>query len=129
MAERALHPVEFAVGAYRFGHSQVRPSYRANFTGNPGGTPFFAMIFRETASPAGDPDDLSGSVRAPRRFIDWPTFFDFGDGNVRPNKKIDMTLSTALFRLPGTVVGHRLRASSKPTGCDTAHRRSRAIAV
>ena len=24
-------PVEFSVGAYRFGHSQVRPSYRANF--------------------------------------------------------------------------------------------------
>lgn len=99
-------PVEFAVGAYRFGHSQVRPSYRANFTGNPGGTPFFAMIFRETPVPADDPDDLSGSVRAPRRFVDWPTFFDFGDNQVRPNKKIDTTLSTALFRLPGTVVGH-----------------------
>jgi len=26
-----LIPVEFAVGAYRFGHSQVRPSYRLNF--------------------------------------------------------------------------------------------------
>ena len=25
-------PVEFSVAAYRFGHSQVRPSYRANFT-------------------------------------------------------------------------------------------------
>ena len=24
-------PVEFSVAAYRFGHSQVRPSYRANF--------------------------------------------------------------------------------------------------
>ncbi|TCP33579.1 heme peroxidase family protein [Sphingomonas sp. BK235] len=99
-------PVEFAVGAYRFGHSQVRPSYRANFTGSPGGAPFFAMIFREQSLPADDPDDLSGSVRAPRRFVDWPTFFDFGDGEVKPNKKIDTTLSTALFRLPGTVVAH-----------------------
>ncbi|MBJ6121814.1 peroxidase family protein [Sphingomonas mollis] len=106
-------PVEFAVAAYRFGHSQVRPSYRANFTGNPGGTPFFAMIFRENATPAGDPDDLSGSVRAPRRFIDWPTFFDFNDGQVKPNKKIDTTLSTALFRLPGTVVPHP-NATSNP---------------
>jgi hypothetical protein len=82
-------PVEFSVAAYRFGHSQVRPSYRANFTGNPGNTPFFAMIFR-----------------AKRRFIDWPTFFDFGDGNVRPNKKIDTVLSTALFRLPSKIVAN-----------------------
>lgn len=97
-------PVEFSVAAYRFGHSQVRPSYRANFTGNPGGTPFFAMIFTPTPSSPTDPDDLSGGKRAPRRFIDWPTFFDFGDGNVRPNKMIDSTLSTALFKLPASVV-------------------------
>ena len=99
-------PVEFSVAAYRFGHSQVRPSYRANFTGNPGGTPFFGMIFNATSLPLGDPDDLSGGSRAPRRFIDWPTFFDFGDGNVRPNKKIDTILSTALFHLPGSVVAN-----------------------
>jgi hypothetical protein len=97
-------PVEFSVAAYRFGHSQVRPSYRANFTGNPNGQPFFAMIFTPTPSDPMDPDDLSGGCRSPRRFIDWPTFFDFGDGNVRPNKKIDSILSTALFKLPGSVV-------------------------
>lgn len=98
-------PVEFSVAAYRFGHSQIRPSYRANFTGGPGGDPHFAMIFSPTPSDALDPDDLSGGCRAPRRFIDWPTFFDFGDGNVRPNKKIDTSLSTALFRLPRSIVG------------------------
>lgn len=97
-------PVEFSVAAYRFGHSQVRPSYRANFTGNPGGQPFFGLIFTPTPSDPLDPDDLSGGCRAPRRFIDWPTFFDFGDGSVKPNKKIDTTLSTPLFRLPGSVV-------------------------
>lgn len=99
-------PVEFSVAAYRFGHSQIRPSYRANFTGNPGDTPFFAMIFTPTPSDPLDPDDLSGGCRAPRRFVDWPTFFDFHDGNVKPNKKIDTTLSTALFKLPGSVVPH-----------------------
>lgn len=105
-------PVEFSVAAYRFGHSQVRPSYRANFTGNPGGKPFFGMIFTPTPSDPLDPDDLSGTCRAPRRFVDWPTFFDFGDGNVRPNKKIDTSLSTALFHLPGTVVSHPDPASN-----------------
>jgi len=99
-------PVEFSVAAYRFGHSQIRPSYRANFTGNPGGQPFFGMIFTPTPSNPLDPDDLSGGCRAARRFVDWPTFFDFGDGQVRPNKKIDTTLSTALFKLPGSVVAN-----------------------
>lgn len=97
-------PVEFSVAAYRFGHSQVRPSYRANFAGHKG-EPFFAFIFdADGTSNREDPDDLTASVRAPRRFIDWPTFFDFGDGEVRQNKKIDTILSTALFKLPGSVV-------------------------
>ncbi len=97
-------PVEFSVAAYRFGHSQIRPSYRANFTGNPGGQPFFAMIFTPTPSNPADPDDLSGGCRSPRRFVDWPTFFDFGDSHVRPGKKIDTTMSSALFKLPASVV-------------------------
>ena len=99
-------PVEFSVACYRFGHSQVRPSYRANFDGD-NGNPFFAFIFNPDGpgNPA-DPVDLSGSARAPRRFIDWPTFFDFNDDNVKNNKKIDITLSTPLFTLPPTVVAH-----------------------
>lgn len=97
-------PVEFSVAAFRMGHSQVRPSYRANFTGN-NGQPFFGFIFTPTPSNPLDPDDLSGGARAPRRFIDWPTFFDFGDGNVRPNKKLDITLSTSLFALPKSTIG------------------------
>jgi hypothetical protein len=95
-------PVEFSVGAYRFGHSQVRPSYRANF-GASDGDEFFAFIFKEDAAFAisPDPDDLRGGRRAKRRFIDWQTFFDFGDGKVRPNKRIDTKLSSVLFDLLG----------------------------
>jgi hypothetical protein len=101
-------PVEFSVAAYRFGHSQVRPSYRANFGAAAGGapaTPFFALVFNPAADGASpDPDDLRGGRRAPRRFVDWPTFFNFGDALVRPNKRIDTTLSSVLFALPDTVV-------------------------
>jgi hypothetical protein len=100
-------PVEFSVGAYRFGHSQVRPSYRANF-GTSATDPaqqFFAMIFDPAAPDASDPADLRGARRASRRFIDWQTFFDFGDGRVRRNKKIDTTLSTPLFDLMGQPPG------------------------
>lgn len=96
-----LIPVEFAVAAYRFGHSQVRPSYRLNF-GPDNGSPFFAFIFDDTADPNDpDPNDLRGGKRAPRRFVDWQTFFNFGDGNARPNKKIDSKLSSVLMLLPG----------------------------
>ena len=96
-------PVEFSVAAYRFGHSQVRPSYRANFgtsVSNPA-QQFFALIFDPTAADSNDPADLRGGKRAPRRFIDWQTFFDFGDGRARRNKKIDTKLSTVLFELMG----------------------------
>ncbi|HVM02832.1 MAG TPA: heme peroxidase family protein, partial [Acidimicrobiales bacterium] len=92
-------PVEFQTAAYRFGHSMVRPSYRANMTGQDGG-PFVGLIFDAGAEPSDDPGDLVGGFRAPRRFVGWETFFDFGDGNVRNNKLIDTKLSTPLFHLP-----------------------------
>jgi Animal haem peroxidase len=92
-------PVEFQAAAYRFGHSMVRPSYRANFT-SLAGQPFFAIIFDPSQENSPDPDDLRGGFRAQRRFIGWQTFFDFGDGNMRPNKLIDTKISTPLFDLP-----------------------------
>jgi len=100
-------PVEFQTGTYRMGHSMVRPSYRANLAGDNGG-PFFGMIFDPSVQDGDlDPVDLRGGARAPRRFIGWQTFFDFGDGNVKPNKKIDTKISTPLFNLPlGAIASH-----------------------
>ena len=100
-------PVEFSVAAYRFGHSQVRPSYRGNF-GTSSTDPtkqFFALVFKPSSTTPGDPDDLRGGCRAGRRFIDWQTFFDFGDGRAKPNKMIDTTLSSILFHLMGQSTG------------------------
>jgi Animal haem peroxidase len=96
----AYIPVEFQI-AYRFGHSMVRPSYRANFTGNDG-APFFAFVFDGTPSDAGEPADLRGGARSSRRFVGWQTFFRFPgfEADVRPNKRIDTKLSTPLFDLP-----------------------------
>jgi hypothetical protein len=103
-------PVEFQAAAYRFGHSMVRPSYRANLAGD-NGQPFFGMIFDPVAEGQTDPIDLRGGARAPRRFVGWQTFFNFGsiprpsgDGtlaeDVKPNKTIDTRISTPLFNLP-----------------------------
>ena len=95
-------PIEFSASAYRFGHSQIRPSYRLNF-GATGGAPFFVFLFDDAQDPASpDPADLRGGKRAARRFVDWQTFFDFGDGNVRNNKRIDGKLSSVLMALPGS---------------------------
>ena len=94
-------PVEWQM-AYRFGHSMVRPSYRANMKGD-NGLPFFGMIFDSKGQGSADPVDLRGGARAPRRFIGWQTFFDFGgtfSADVRPNKLIDTKISTPLFHLP-----------------------------
>jgi hypothetical protein len=95
-------PVEFQI-AYRFGHSLIRPSYRANLAGDVGKQPFFGMIFDPAGEGMADPVDLRGGARARRRFIGWQTFFNFGGDqavNVRPNKVIDTRISTPLFHLP-----------------------------
>jgi hypothetical protein len=104
-------PVEFQGAAYRFGHTMIRPSYRANRVGNvgtdPGAPAFFGMIFDPAGEGQADPVDLRGGAPKPRRFIGWETFFDFGlqefNGSgpaVKPNKIIDARISSPLFLLP-----------------------------
>jgi len=108
----ATMPVEFQGACFRLGHTMVRPSYRANRFGDKG-KPFFGFIFdpslADLAPATGvDPTDLRGGFRAPRRFIGWETFFDFGDGNVKPNKQMDPHISTPLFTLPlGAIASHK----------------------
>jgi len=77
----------------------VRPSYPPNLAAG------FLPIFDRAQDGVADPEDLRGGFRAPRRFIDWQTFFDFGvdatgRNRIRNNKQIDTKLSTALFDLP-----------------------------
>jgi hypothetical protein len=118
-------PVEFQGAAYRFGHSMVRPSYRANMAGDQNASgqaaPFFALIFDPAAEGEADPRDLRGGARAPRRFIGWQTFFDFGlrdsvgNPEAKPNKLIDTKLSTPLFNLPvGTIAGTETGVTALP---------------
>jgi hypothetical protein len=121
--EVAFIPVEFQGAAYRFGHTLVRPSYRANLKGDKGAA-FFGMIFDPKGEGQDDPVDLRGGARSPRRFIGWQTFFDFGPtftdpGSttpaVRANKLIDTQISTPLFHLPlGAIPGAELRPTSLP---------------
>lgn len=87
---RPFIPVEFADGAYRFGHSQIRSLYRLNAHAS-------GCIF----------PDCGGMRPVPQeQVLDWHYFFDV-DVAVPPlaSKKIDTRLAHALMELPESVVG------------------------
>jgi hypothetical protein len=77
-------PVEFAVAAYRLGHSMVRPGYRLN-DDDATLLPIFPIPPNTIAGdPAGILDGLTGfQAMAANRGIDWGRFIDL-DGDGRP---------------------------------------------
>jgi hypothetical protein len=93
-ANEAWIPYEFSVAAFRFGHSQIRPSYRLNQTLGP--LPIF--------DPSGN--DLHGFRQRPGGWtIDWRLFYPI-DPTVVPqaSRLIDTRLAPSLNTLPPTVV-------------------------
>jgi hypothetical protein len=89
-----LMPVEFSVGAYRFGHSMVRPQYKLN-------PDIERPIF------ADDGDDLGGFRPIPAGWaIDWQLFIGLGhDAEPAPqlSYKIDTSLVHPLGNLPSRI--------------------------
>lgn len=111
-------PVEFAVAAYRFGHSMVRAGYSINATGGPDGNGFGALLF------IGNPNlsiptllvDAGGQkVLNSGTAVDWDRFFEMNGPTTPPqgmmaapdgftpqaSKMMDTKLSPSLFDLPG----------------------------
>jgi len=84
-------PIEFADGAYRYGHSQVRSRYTLNDYGTTG------QVF----------PDCAGTCPVPHeRAIDWKYFFRVDEQHLpQASKKIDTVLAHALIDLPTSVVG------------------------
>ena len=94
---RPFIPVEFAVAAYRFGHSMIRAEYEVQ----DGHTvPIFGQDGYE---------DLRGNRQIPPSlWIDWNYFFEIPGMNTPDDRNmarlIDSQLSLPLFTLPSTVV-------------------------
>jgi hypothetical protein len=91
---RPFMPVEFAVAAYRFGHSLIRPFYIINGSG-------IVDVF----GPA-DGFNLNGGRPIPSNLvIEWKNILDVdGSGTARKPRKIDTKLSIPLSTLPGSAV-------------------------
>jgi hypothetical protein len=86
-------PVEFAAAAFRFGHSQTRPTYVVNRR-------FAASLFAVPTPNNPNPEDLSGGKRDPRMIMHWPNFFNLSVDPPGPSMLIDTRLPSTLFRLP-----------------------------
>jgi len=92
-------PVEFSDAVYRFGHSQITPSYRLNDASGE------VTIF---------PDCLGFRPVPPERVLDWSWFFDMPgnpDGSQsghapQASRKLTASLTHALIDLPVQIVGH-----------------------
>lgn len=88
-------PVEFADAAYRFGHPQIRPTYRLQ-RGGPGHTIF---------------PGLAGFRPVPAAMaVDWSLFFEVpGEGAPQASKRIEARLAGPLLHLPEAMVGKTTR--------------------
>jgi hypothetical protein len=100
-ADRPFMPVEFAVAAYRFAHSIIRPAYIINQTSEDrGGVPIFGpdggFNLNGGRPIPGPPDDLA---------IVWNNILpELGPPGGRPPRKIDTQLSPPLTTLPTSAV-------------------------
>jgi Animal haem peroxidase len=114
--DTAFMPVEFAVAAYRFGHSMVRPIYRLNTRLSGGADPLEATPSEKKRGLDGrffifagvQNRGLNGFDEFPKQWaIDWSLFFDIGGSGTRGGKermqpayKIDTSLVNPVGFLP-----------------------------
>lgn len=89
--EQPYIPFEFADGAYRYGHSQIRHRYRVNAQ-----SPELPML----------PDLMGFGPVTPERAVDWALLFDVpGQPPAQRSKRMDGRLPASLINLPVEVTG------------------------
>lgn len=100
-------PVEFAVAAYRFGHSQVRGRYQLNSLVGPLRT----FLPTSTLDPATRLQHFGGfRILPPLWTIEWARFFEVAGAGAdarQPTRLIDTQLADPLKELPPEIAGGR----------------------
>ena len=87
-------PVEFSVAAYRYGHSQLRLSYRLN-------DDFEGDLFPDPRDRDANIIGMGFGPIPTEKVVDWKYFFDIADGvSPQPGKPVDETLPRNLLDLP-----------------------------
>jgi hypothetical protein len=102
---RPFIPVEFAVAAYRFGHSITRPRYTVRDYKTSGGATVAVSSVPLFEAVASD-NNLNGSRAVPARLkIQWSKFFNQAGAarTARPVRQFDASLAGPLFQLPSSV--------------------------
>lgn len=98
-SDPAAIPVEFAVAAYRYGHSRIRTAYRMNE--DSGEIRLFPDMHPAEGSNGSMEETLRGfTVVEPDHVADWSLFFDYGATETQSARKIDPKLADPLFELP-----------------------------
>jgi hypothetical protein len=96
-------PLEFAVAAFRFGHSMIRDTYdyNVNFTGPPPANASLVQLFEFTGNGGSLFPGPSGGPALPSNWpIEWARFVDKGDPSpFRAAEKIDTFLAPSLGTL------------------------------
>ena len=112
--ERPFIPIEFADAAYRFGHSQIRATYRLNDHAE-------GRIF----------PDLVGRRPVPQdRVIDWRYIFSLDpDHPPQPSKRIDGRMVHPLIDLPDAIVGARANLDERSLDLPSGEVVSRAMGI
>jgi hypothetical protein len=104
---RPFIPVEFAVAAYRFGHSITRPRYTVRDVFDSAGTLLGSVsgvpLFQDTATD----NNLNGHRELlPRLKLQWSKFFNVAGQKPtgRPVRQFDASLANPLFKMPSTAL-------------------------
>ncbi|MBX2878757.1 MAG: hypothetical protein KTR32_02435 [Granulosicoccus sp.] len=101
--EKPFMPVEFSVAAYRFGHSQIRDTYKLNAAIDP-----IAVFLPRSEDPDDQTPTLRGFDKLPENYrLDWNNFFNIPGSDKSPASafKVDPFLPKPLLELPTGIVG------------------------
>jgi hypothetical protein len=101
----AYMPVEFAVAAYRFGHSMIRGVYHINDTVKQARNDRPIPIFGGER-PEDELENLNGFRRLPDMWaVDWKFLFSMSEGSeeMQPSLQIDTSLAGQLADLPRSI--------------------------